>query len=509
LVREFSWLDGLIVSWASSTPCLLLIALQIILVASAYPGADIGLSTFLGFVFWIPLAIIYYLLARSMPRTGGDYVWSSRLIHPIVGFVAAWSIWIALAGVTGIISWLQAAVIVPLSSATLGYAFGNPYLVSLSSLFSEPSYVVVIGLVNIIAASAINAFGPRVYSRTMIALSILVFLSTAISIVVLATASHSDFVNALNGYGGENITYDGIISQATASGWSLVPLAFAPTLFSTPLAVMMFAGSGNPAIASGEIRNPRRSMLLGIVLALFLAFAVNFVGIELSANLLGYEFIQASLAVSWPLAAAPWMPLFVTMLLGNGVLIVLVIVGFLVTLTWSAAAILLVATRYVFAFSFDRAFPTGLADVHPRFHSPLKATLVNATVGFIFLLLATYTSFVGLYLNNAAIYCIMYAVGSAAAAVLPFRNREIAKTLPGSNWRVPLVTIIGSVSFVLMVLSFYFAITTPAVGPSTVQANVILATIYVIGLIVYGARYFQLKKQGFDLGLVYKEIPPE
>jgi amino acid transporter len=147
--------------------------------------------------------------------------------------------------------------------------------------------------------------------------------------------------------------------------------------------------------------------------------------------------------------------------------------------------------------------------VNERFHFPLKATILNFIVAAIFLGLATFTSYVGLFLNISFIDTILWALASIVAVILPFKKRELMKPLPGSGWKIPLLSIVGVISTVLMVLNAYFAATIPAIGPSTVGADAILATIFVVGLVIYGLSYAVNKKHGVDLNLIYSEIPPE
>src|SRR5260370_849841 len=46
----------------------------------------------------------------------------------------------------------------------------------------------------------------------------------------------------------------------------------------------------------------------------------------------------------------------------------------------------LIATRAMFAWSFDRLAPEKLAEVHPRYRSPWVAIMVPAVLGEIFLI---------------------------------------------------------------------------------------------------------------------------
>ena len=54
---------------------------------STAPNADIPVTTFLGLLIVLMVGFVYWMLSTSMPRTGGDYVWVSRILHPFVGFL--------------------------------------------------------------------------------------------------------------------------------------------------------------------------------------------------------------------------------------------------------------------------------------------------------------------------------------------------------------------------------------------------------------------------------------
>jgi APA family basic amino acid/polyamine antiporter len=510
LVREFSWFDAFIISSSVVLPSVWSYSSQIAFVASADPGADIVTSEHLGLLFTLPLAIVYVLLSASMPRAGGDYIWISRNIHPIVGFMAGWSFWIAIVSVFGTEGVIFGSVIVPDSLAALGYGLDNSYLVNLSAaLTSTIAWVFTLGLILIIVTFLITMLRPRIFSRVMMILFALIMLGTVVSFFVLASSSHSDFVNAINGVGGT--TYSGIIAKAQSLGWSFVPVTTSITLLSTPLAVLLYNGQNYSAAVSGEVRSVRRSMPYAIVGSLVFAWIINVIGTVLSLNVVGYQFIQASLFLGskWPLVAPPWMPLFIAMLNHNAAVLLLVQLGWLITFFWNLAGFLLVATRYVFAFSFDRVFPTSLSDISSRFHNPIKSLVLNLGIAVAFLVVATFTSFIGLFLNSVAIWSIVWFLASLVAVVFPYKKKDIAQSLPGGGWKIPFLTIIGVVSMVLMAINLYFSVTTPAIGPSTPQADVILATIFITGLVVYSTSYYFRKRGGIDIRLVYSELPPE
>src|ERR1700758_4861437 len=57
---------------------------------SAYGGASI-----IAGLFCILLALIFSSLTSVMPRSGGDYVFSSRILHPFLGWLESWTLVIA------------------------------------------------------------------------------------------------------------------------------------------------------------------------------------------------------------------------------------------------------------------------------------------------------------------------------------------------------------------------------------------------------------------------------
>jgi amino acid transporter len=511
LVRSFSSFDAFLISAAVILPSLWSYSSQIAFVAAADPGADWVMSEHFGLLFTLPLAIVYVLLAMSMPRSGGDYVWISRVIHPTIGFMSGWAFWISIVSVAGIEGFIYATVTVPIALVSFGYSFGIPSLISLASVVSTPYVAFFIGLVLIIISAIVAGIGAKVFGRVMAILFVLIMLSAFLSFYILGFSTHADFVNAVTGYGGANITYNGVVDQAKSAGWTFAPISMAATLASTPLAVLLYCGQNFSAAAAGEIRNVKRSMWFAIVGSLVFAWVVNVIGTQLAVNVVGYEFVQASIAVgsNWPLAAPPWMPLFVSMLTHNGVILVLIQIGWLVSFIWNIASWLLCGTRYVFAFSFDNAFPSRFADIDEKFHFPVKAMILNIVVAALFLVLATFTSFLGIFLNGVAIWSIVWLFGSIVAIVLPYKKKDLVSFLPGARWKVPFLTIVGLVSAILMAVNFFFSVTTPALGPSTPQADAVLATIFVVGLVIYWASYSYNKNKGIDLKLVYSEIPPE
>lgn len=55
--------------------------------AAAFPGANVALAFVLGGILLLGFGGVYVYFTLAMPRSGGDYVWVSRALHPFLGFV--------------------------------------------------------------------------------------------------------------------------------------------------------------------------------------------------------------------------------------------------------------------------------------------------------------------------------------------------------------------------------------------------------------------------------------
>jgi amino acid transporter len=79
-VREASAVDATIFAAVFSAPVGATLAFGLFWALSAFPQADFVTVTLLTLVINLPVLVMMALLASSMPRTGGDYVWVSRLL---------------------------------------------------------------------------------------------------------------------------------------------------------------------------------------------------------------------------------------------------------------------------------------------------------------------------------------------------------------------------------------------------------------------------------------------
>ena len=87
LVRAAGTLDVLI--YNINFVSIGLMAVLVFLFSTAfYPGANLYVMTLLIFACVIPTSLVFAFFAAAMPRSGGDYVYVSRTLHPALGMMS-------------------------------------------------------------------------------------------------------------------------------------------------------------------------------------------------------------------------------------------------------------------------------------------------------------------------------------------------------------------------------------------------------------------------------------
>src|SRR4051794_33645938 len=109
----------------------------ILLVALFYAGASLVTATILGGLLALPMACVYAYFASAMPRSGGNYVYISRTLHPYLGFLSSWNWMVWLVTYTGIPAAYLAQYGLSGLCRELGFVFHSPRLASYGDHFAR------------------------------------------------------------------------------------------------------------------------------------------------------------------------------------------------------------------------------------------------------------------------------------------------------------------------------------------------------------------------------------
>src|SRR3954451_17354486 len=166
LVREFRGRDVFVFNTIGYALGLVL-AVVPLLMAGAVPEANVLLTVLLGTILTVANALTYGYLSAVMPRSGGEYVYLGRVVHPAAGFTANWGFtWSQLLGL-GLYASFTVNFAISVAFLTLGYVLDWTGLVSAGTDVSKDGWTFLLGTVMILAVLGVLAAGPRVVRRTL------------------------------------------------------------------------------------------------------------------------------------------------------------------------------------------------------------------------------------------------------------------------------------------------------------------------------------------------------
>jgi len=470
--------------------------------------ANYGIAMLISIPLVTILGTVWVLYAILMPRSGGEYVWVSRGLHPAIGFMISFFMVFLGLDWTSLNAWLAGNVFLPGFIFSLGSA-------KLASVVASPhnSFLIAVAVIALFTL----AFIPKVKVQGRI-LQILFFATLigwcgvlAVQLFPSFTLSHALITN----YG---VNPSKLIS--TADSYGFVPgWTLAGTALALPWAMQMWGGWWWAPYAGGEIRNPKRSMWLAVIGATYISIAAMSVLALLAPGVFGFNlqiamnYLYATHPALYPSnLPPPYYNYLISMVTNNVVLRDIAGFGFFASILFIIPSGFFLVTRNIFAWSFDRVFPEPLAAVSERFHSPINATILAGVLLVILAYLQAFTSFFGYLVNLMIVLYFAFILVSISAIIHPFRDREMyANSLIGGKKFLGLPALSWSGIGGLIVSSYleYTVLSSPALGgPITWVSIISVILVLVIGLAIYYAFKWYRKRQGFDLSLVFGQIPP-
>src|SRR5258707_4520284 len=175
LVREVSKWDALIMNTLGMNVALGAIFL-LLQAPGDFPGGNMLLAIGIGtLVMAFTLLWVYSEFASAMPRAGGDYVFVSRALHPIAGWLMSWSqgLWLIFFWI-GFNAWFALTFAAPVAMTTLGAVTGHAGWITLSNdLLAKHTiigittqwWVILFGTVLTFGFAALLIYGSRSYWR--------------------------------------------------------------------------------------------------------------------------------------------------------------------------------------------------------------------------------------------------------------------------------------------------------------------------------------------------------
>jgi amino acid transporter len=496
-------------------------------------------------------------VAAAMPRSGGGYVTISRIIHPFVGYMSGWMMFLAEAFSYGLIG---VAVF-----EGIGIFFNIALAPTTIAWASDTTVLLIAGLLIVWIFAILALLGTKLYGRLLEAMFFIPAIITVLffAMWIAGILNPNALVNGVSAAMSNSTTTvlpSTIMQKAVASGMTdpTNVVGFADA-FSYALAGSFWAYMGWYATTflAGEVKEankklPKVLLTSGLIIMIVYLAASSLSSIAtmvVPIDSAGHTFITDAAGHQWSFfqaygwlsygptaakAAATTIPNFqsawstgVAALISRGLnldwLAIVIAIGAVFWVANDIPPFLLVASRTFFAMSFDRMMPEKFAYVSERWHAPVWAIIATAVAGTLGVFAevesygtTSYFAFAGVVGTDLmdATFLTMFCL---SCMLLPLERKEIydraaVKHSIGTVVLIGFLATLGSAFCLLMFVKespWLFAPITSGASQADMSSFIGFFACALFGLLLYLYYMYRNTTRGVDMRTLYISIPPE
>jgi basic amino acid/polyamine antiporter, APA family len=526
LVRGLSMMDAFAVGFMNQG-----------LTPSIWVTISLGLGVFLGgnlliacvistVLAGIGFPLVWGILGGSMPRSGGEYVYNSRVIHPVFGIAqsfgdaAIWLMWIYVLAPLAVDPGLT------ITFTYLGWDSAAEWVVSSSWItFLMATIFNIIGFLFVV-------FGIKIFAKVQKVVMFFGIGGCAIIGIVLTVTSKSTFVEKwdADAVATGSFKYEEFIVKVGEAAGTAVPSTWNwSDTFGVMVAMSwLFAYAYSISFIAGEVKRPDKSIIWANLFAILVPFVfMMWIGAALYHSV-GFQFLSAA---AWNDNNGPiegynmtygtnFIDLAVYMIGTSGfwakLAAALMGLSYVAFTLWWIALSYLAFPRILFAWGMDRMGPKWFTDINPRFASPVKNHVLCLVLGEALLIL--YYAWLTDQMQNIIVTGMqitsVFLPTAIAALLFPYMKRckSVWDSSPYKTWTfigLPVVVWGALVDILYLAILLYYFTAKKASDLFTTQSWVLFISVWVIGVIWYFAWRAKSKSVGVDLAVTYGELPPE
>lgn len=483
----------------------------------AFPRTNLILSLVITTFCLLAMNLVYGLLAAAYPRSGGEYVFLSRILHPAIGFIGNFGAFVAFCFFSATGGFLVFTLAFAPAMEVLGVITHHPWITSVGNWSGTTNHAWLLAGILVVLYGVMCCFGMKVYYRYQGITWWVGIVCFVLMLIVYGTAGHGTFVHGFNHYmqitAHQSNAYSKLLAAAHNAG--------APHGYSFYDTIGMFAVATSITAAGaymgGEVRTPLKTQTVGSAGGgLFYMAAVVLIALLIDhTTSLGFNQAATYLAVQNPthyaVAQSPVFTFYAYLCTSSPILLVLMMLGTVIFSLILVPQQIIYPTRMLFAWSFDRLIPARVASVSARTNSPIVATII--VVIFCEILLALYGSGQITFINPILIIGPVWAIIAVAGLLVPFMPRSRAAFRESRiNIRVagiPVISILAALACVFWCFSLYIAFSSDTLGANQASNERIALAVFLAAAIYYvGARIVRAR-QGMNLNATFAELPPD
>jgi basic amino acid/polyamine antiporter, APA family len=513
------------------------------------PFSTYGWAAIITACFGVLLAMIFSSLATVMPRSGGDYVFTSRFIPkagPFLGWLEGFTLCFASLAVIAfeipvVLRNLQIdGLIVWVGTGSSFFKNADNWFSQGGSITEWPGFIsslVVLALVVLVVIQPTRRLHRiiTVLAAAGVGAAILMFFAG----LPLISPSHLDA--NLPHYTGYTVAQ--IQKAADTYGVAGHGVSFAAPTLSIFVFLVLFnyIGFQYSAYIAGEVRgNIKRGIMIAVLGALTIGVLLNSVYIDLLSRRLGFKMQLGWSALFWsgspktPLGQPNAAPLLASMSRPGGWFLFLVINFFGGILPFVLIPVYInFMSRMVLAWGLDRQVPAWFCEINERVRAPLNAILTLVGVSVVLVIFENFSFLPAsvapggkLDLAGSAWFsglCALLAwlMPGVNAILAPYTRPDLLRSAPWRRW----LPVMGAVWLAFGAVVYWYAGIDPIIDaikhllkPHAAQSVLsylntsgvtFMLAVVVIAIIIYWIRDIQNRMNGIDLSLLYKTVPPD
>lgn len=507
-------------------------------------------------VFCVLLGLIFASLSSVMPRSGGDYVFTSRLIPragPFLGWVESFTLVFAA---IAIIAFEVPIVLrnLQITGRIVGIGTGIGFFERANGWFAEGGVITgwpgFIGALLVLALIFWVVVQPtRRFHRIVTGLAALSLASAVVMFVFgLLLVDRGAFEANLPRVAG--VTVEDLATFARDNGFvgtgvgildppgtgALIP--FSIFSFMAAILLLNYIGFQYSAYIAGEVTgNVKRGILIAVLGALGIAVWFNSIYTDLLSFRLGLDtqlgwggmfwFGDPNLPLGQPnslpllaeISRPGLWPLWAFVSLAGAIfpfLLCPVYINFI--------------SRIGLAWSLDRQVPEWFGEVNERLRAPLNAILTALGIAVVFAILQNFPilpdavappegklNLVATLWFSITMAFLTWFMPGLNALLGPFTRRDLLSGAPWRRW----LPAMGVVWMLFVGILYWYAGFKPIVdllgrapGETAFQyfnrtGLTFTIVFFALAVAIYAVQAVRRRAQGVDVGLMYREIPPE
>jgi amino acid transporter len=478
------------------------------------------------------LGMIFASLTTAMPRSGGDYVFTSRIISPFWGWIESWTLVGSALTIIGF-EIIVASHNLQLIGILLGVVFPSSVFGNAQNWLQDNPSRIVVGIIIMLVIAGIAILKTRTFHKVVTGLTIFAIISVLINFIGAFTIDSNSMNNALPALGTSS---KAIMDAATKAGFSLGSpdfslLGLVGLAGLASVVLFQYIGFQFSSYIAGEVKgNVRRAVFFAVIGALVFAVLMNSVYMDVQGNHYGFTLVNAWGYLYWNGAGAPlngqppftpvmvtavhpqvW-PLWLIVALGNITLNVLLCPVYAIFLS-----------RIVLAWALDRQVPEWFSVVNERTNAPLRVIIIAVLLGAVFYVLTFFnvslasTTFFGILLAG-----LTWIMPGLNAILIPYRRPDLFQLTnnTGKFLGLPRLVWYGIIWLIFIVpvyaAAFGYPVYKGLVSSGTAYLSLsnssgvgVALIVILVGIIIYFVMRAVNVSRGINVKMIYQELPPD